>query len=134
MSLDSRNAELNKRIKDTDLPAAVEVLLKDARKRSRQVKLLAISLALDILLTFGFGFVSFRTAEIASQADSNSAALQRTCESTNEARANNKKLWDYLFAQPPAPDQTPEQAAAIAQFKVFVDKTFAPRDCDIIDP
>ncbi len=134
MNLEQRNAELDKKIESTDLPNAVDTLLKDAKSRRRQIKLLALTVAFDVLLTIGFGYITLKTHDIATKADSNSAAIVRSCESTNESRANNKKLWDYILALPPRTERTPAQTEQLADFQAFVDKTFAPRNCSTVVP
>lgn len=129
MSLDDRNAALNQRIKETDLPSAVAVLINDAKRRKLQVRWLAISILLDVLLTFAFGFVSVKTHQIATAADSNHQAIVRNCETSNEARANNKQIWGFLLAVQTPQVPTLQQAQTRQQFQQLVDKTFAPRDC-----
>lgn len=132
MSLDERNEELNRKINDTDLPNAVATLVVDARKRKKQLRLLAISIFLDLLLTVGLGFVSVQTHEIAVKAESNQQSLMRSCEATNEARANNKVLWDHVFELTTSQTRTPDEQAEMDNFKGFVQKTFAPRDCSAL--
>lgn len=128
-SLDKRNADLEEKIKATDLPKAVETLIKDAKRGRRRFVLLAITVVFDVLLTFGFGYITIRTHNLASQAESNSAAIVRSCEVGNESRANNKKLWEYILGLPPTSAPSVERDQRIAEFKAFVDKTFAQRDC-----
>lgn len=135
MSLDERNRDLNQKIHDSDINEAVDVLIKDAKKRNQQITILAFTIILDVILTFGLAYLSFQTQEIASQAENNKQALVRNCETTNAARANNKELWDYLLSIPADPEDTPrtiEQQEQLDKFKDFVDKTFAPRDCSKI--
>lgn len=129
MSLDERNEELNRKIDHTDLSSAVDTLIKDAKKRKRQVILLSLSIGLDLLLTVGLGFLSIQTHNVASQSENNKVALVRSCETTNDARASNKALWDYLLALPSNEPATSAQQSEIDSFKAFIDKTFAPRDC-----
>lgn len=129
MSLEQRNAELEKKLAGSPLPLAIEALIKDASKRKRQVRLLTISIFLDILLTIGLAVVSLNTHKLATQADSNQQAIIRSCETGNEARANNKQLWTYLLNIPTPNAPTFQQQQVRDQFSAFVDKTFAPRDC-----
>lgn len=128
MNLDQRNSQLEERLKDSDLSKAVEVLVKDAKKRKRNEKILAISILLDVLLTLGLGLVSIQTHRIAVKADTNRNALIRTCESGNEARKNNREIWDYVL-------EITANAPPNAQREKFISKvnaTFAPRDCSSI--
>lgn len=133
MSLDSRNEDLNQKIGDTDLPSAVATLVKDAKKRKRQLRLLATSIILDIVLTVGLTFLSIRTHNLAVTADSNHSAIVRSCESSNDARASNKQLWHFLLDLPTPNAQTIQQQTNRDKFSMYVDKTFAPRDCNAIN-
>lgn len=133
--IDQRNKELDKKIEHTDLPDAVQVLIKDAKRRRHQLLALTVSLILDFLLTIGLFAVSVKTQQVAGQADSNHQAIVRSCEASNEARANNKALWDYILELPPNPTQGPlsaDQQKQREDFKIFVAKTFAARDCSAI--
>lgn len=129
MSLDSRNDQLNEKLDATDLPNAVHVLVKDAHKRKRQLRLLAISITLDLILTGGLAYLSLQTHSIAKQAESNRAAIIRNCETSNDGRAKNKELWDFAFNLPPATTQTEQQKSNLEKFKAKVDDTFMLRDC-----
>lgn len=129
-SLDSRNRELNKKIGETDLPKAVSVLIADAKKRRRQVRWLTFSIILDLLLTIGLAYNSAQTRNIASQAESNKAALIARCESTNEARAKNEKLWDYLIEQSKGVPRSEKEQKFFDQFITLKDETFAPANCN----
>lgn len=129
MGLDERNAVLNQKIDDTDLPNAVATLIKDAHRRKRQLTVLTISIILDLALTIGLGFVSIRTHNLAATAENNKQAILRNCQTSNEARANNKQLWDYLLNLPTPNAPTLQQQQVRIQFGAYVDKTFAPRNC-----
>lgn len=129
MSLEQRNAELDKKIAKTDLNEAVTTLVKDAKKRRRQLRWLALSIVFDLLLTVGLGYLSVQTHRAASKAEDNHTALIRNCETSNEARANNKQLWDYLLNLPTPNAPTLQQKEVRNQFSVFVGKTFSPRNC-----
>lgn len=129
MSLDERNAELEKKLEVNPIDEQIATLTAADSRRRGQVRLLAISLVLDLLLTIGFGFVTVRTNRLANQAENNRDSILRNCITANESRANNKKLWDYLFVQTASNPRTPQQAEAIAEFRDFVNETFAPRDC-----
>lgn len=130
--LDERKAELDKKLDNTDLSEAVHTLVKDARRRKVQIIVLIISVSFDLLLTIGIGLGWQANHRLASQAESNRNAIIRSCETSNEARRNNKQLWSYLLSQPPAEPIAPDRQAKIEQFKVFLDKTFAERDCSIV--
>lgn len=132
-SLEQRNDTLNKQIDSTDLPAAIQTLIADARKRRRQLRLLALSICLDVLLTVALGWLSVRTHSIATQSESNKQAIVMSCQQTNDARASNEQLWKYLLSLPTPNAPTLQQQAVRKQFSAFIDKTFAPRDCSKAD-
>lgn len=129
MNLEQRNKQLEEKLKDSDLPKAVTILIKDAKKRKRNEKILAVSVILDILLTIGFGFITIRTHRLAVQAETNRNSIVRTCQSSNEARANNKLLWDHIIDITNKPPASPEETKGRIDFKAFIDKTFEQRDC-----
>lgn len=129
MSLDSRNDDLNKKIEDTDLPNAVAVLLKDARKRRRQLRWLATALALDFLLMIAIAVLLVRTSDIAKLSQSNQQALIQNCETANDSRTKQLTLWRYVLSITPDQPRTPEQEAMVKDFTKFIQTTFAPRDC-----
>lgn len=129
MNLEQRNADLDKKLKDTDIPQAIDTLIKDAKRRKRHVRLLAISLALDVLLTVAFGYISIRTADLASKADSNRAALVRSCETANQSRSDNREIWDYVLELSQRPSTTPAEQETRDKFVAKVNETFKPRNC-----
>lgn len=133
MSLDTRNDELDEKLVHNPIDEAVASLMRADSRRRRQVAILAFSIVLDLVLTVGLFVVSVRTQHIAEQADNNKQALLRNCETGNEARANNKKLWGYILSIPSTDPSTPERDKRIADFKQFIDTTFAPRDCSKIE-
>lgn len=130
MSLDERNEALNKKLDATELPRAVDTLIKDADRRKKQVRLLAFSIALDFVLTIGLSFLSIQTHGIAGRSESNEQAIVRSCEANNESRAKNKIIWSYLLSQPQTQPVPPDQQAQRDRFSKLVNDTFAPRDCN----
>lgn len=132
MDLDRRNEELNKKIDETDLPTAVAILVSDAHKRKRQLRLIVISIFLDLFLTLGLGYLSIQTHGIASQAENNKEALVQSCKTSNEARSNNKQIWDFLLNVQTPNTPTLQQKQVRDQFQSLVNNTFAPRDCNIL--
>lgn len=123
MNLEQRNAKLEEKLKETELPGAVAVLIKDAAKRKKQLRLLTIIICLQLLLTV-FGVFTF------IQTSNNHVDIVRNCESSNEARANSRKIWDYILDQPAPTPPTPEQQARIDKFKKLVVDTYMPRNCE----
>lgn len=129
MSLDERNAELDEKLKENPIDEAIAVLFKQAKRNKNNIRLLALSFTLSLFITFGLGYLGFTTFKLVKQADTNTNALVRNCNTTNEARANNKQLWDYLLSAEPIEPRTPQEQAQIDDFEQLVNRTFAPRDC-----
>jgi hypothetical protein len=129
MSLDDRNAELERKLEANPIDDQIAALFRADGRRKFEVRILAVSLLLDVFLTIGFGYVTIQTRELAAQAESNKVALVRNCETANDSRRNNLILWDYLLALPTPPGSTLEQQKTRDGFKAFVEKTFAPRNC-----
>lgn len=129
MTLDDRNTELDKALKLNPIDEQIAALARSDKSRTSQIRWLAVSLALDVLLTIGFGYTTFQAQRAADQAETNKTAIVRSCETSNEARKNNRVLWDYILSIPPSEPLTKEQKVRVAEFKTFVNKTFAPRNC-----
>lgn len=93
---------------------------------------LVISLILDVALTFALVTVSIRTTHANDKATQAHNQQIATCQSSNEARAVNRQLWDYVLSLPAARPRTAEQEKRIADFKGYVHRVFADRDCSKI--
>lgn len=129
MSLAERADELDKKLEQNPIDQSIAALVKADNRRRRQVMLLAVSLALEFVLTIGLTFLSFQTNHIAQLAQNNKEAVILNCETANDSREAQRKLWAYVIALPPQQTRTPEQQQRVEEFQVFVDKTFKPRDC-----
>jgi uncharacterized iron-regulated membrane protein len=128
-NLEERDNALNEEIAKHPAEESIEVLVKDARRRTRQLHILTATVILVIIMLLGLAGVSYKLYQISKLAQSNKAAVVANCETANDSRQNNKALWDFVFALPPDQPPTPEQAQRAAEFKGFVAKTFALRDC-----
>lgn len=126
MSLDDRNAELEEKLVKNPIDEQVATLVRADKRRKFQIAALAV-------LTIGLILLSIRTTQIAGQAESNRAAIVARCVATNEARAKNEKLWDYLIEQGKNQPRTPEQQMFFDNFVKLKTDTFAPTDCSKID-
>lgn len=125
MNLAQRNAKLEEKLKDSDLPKAVTILVKDARKRKRNEKILAISLALDILLSVGLAIGYRQNHQLAVKAETTQNAVIRSCENSNDARKNNREIWDYIIELTAKAPPTPERDTFIKK----INDTYQLRDC-----
>ncbi len=130
MSLDDRNQELEKALETNPIDIQIAALVRADNRRKGQIIVLAISIVLDILLTIGFGYLAIQSSTTASRAESNETALNARCVSTNEARAKNAKLWDYLVDQSQNQPRTLEQQKFRDDFITLKNETFAPTVCN----
>lgn len=128
-NLEQRDDELNKQMETHPAEKSIDILVKDAHRRKRQLHLLTIFIALNILMSIVLSYVTWKTNQLASLAQSNRAALVANCETSNDSRKDNRALWDFVFALPALEPPTVEEQARAAQFKAFIAKTFAQRDC-----
>lgn len=117
----------------TTLSTRVEGL-SDYGKRSRHlIRLLWASVIFDLVLSIALGFIGITARTASERATAATAASKvtannqhQTCLSGNEARALTVQLWDYVLASPlPRTDD----AQKVADFRKFLDQTFAPRVC-----
>lgn len=116
-------AGLNSSMTNT-VTGLAEVVQKDRRKMSW----LAISVGLDVLLSFGLGVVALETRQAQHSAEVSRSNAVLTCEVSNQTRAAQVQLWTYILT---LSDQkpTPEQAEKVRKFKIYLTQVFAPRDC-----
>lgn len=129
MSLDERSDDLDKRMAEHPVEKTVKTLLEADRRNRLRIRILTVSIILDIVLTVGVTVLSYHTNQLTHLAQSNREAVIANCETANESRANNKQLWDFAFALPTTQTPTPEQQANLEKFKAKVNQTFAQRDC-----
>lgn len=128
-NLEQRDDELNKQLAEHPAEKSIDVLVKDARRRARQLHILTGTVILTLLLGIGLSIVSYKLYHITKLAQSSQAAVVANCETANDSRRNQKQLWDFVFALPQLEPPTAEEQARAAQFKDFIAKTFALRDC-----
>lgn len=105
------------------------------RRSSRDRKMiytLAASLALDLLLTVAIFLVAVRADNASNRADQVHAQQVATCQNSNEARRVQVQLWDYILSLPAPRPRTDEQERQLLQFRAYVHRVFAPRDCSRI--
>lgn len=72
-------------------------------------------------------------ANEATSATAQLALQQRTsCEAGNDSRRLNRNLWNYVLSE--AVKSNPAGATQIEQFRAYIAKTFADRDCSVVAP
>jgi hypothetical protein len=72
--------------------------------------------------------VALLTASALSQSSTLHASQLASCALSNETRAEQRQLWQYLF-QLSGPPRTAAQKSQEQKFLGFVDSTFAPVNC-----
>lgn len=101
-------------------------LIKAENRRNRSlVRMLAISIVFDVLLTIAIGIIGFNNYSTGTQLRAETA---QRCISENATRAADTKLWTLALADAP-PAQTPQVQQEIDQFKQNIHVLFAPIDC-----
>lgn len=108
---------------------AVSLRLTEVAASSRRTRHLAIGLAvsivLDVILT---AVVTVLSVSALSQGADLHAAQLASCASSNDTRADDRELWQYLV-QLSGPPKTAVAKAQEDKLLAFVDTTFAPVDC-----
>jgi hypothetical protein len=93
---------------------------------------LVVSLVLGLALTIAVVGVGIKANQANTKANETHSQQIATCRSGNEARAVNVQLWDYIFSVKPVTPRTTAQEEQIVEFKMYVHRAFAPRDCSKI--
>lgn len=138
MTLDQRNAMLEKKLGANPIDKSIATLIEDAKRRNRQIVALAVSLFLDLLLTLGLAYVSFQTQHTAKLAQNNSSAVIASCNEGNTLRKTERDLWNYILElQPPrddtlTEDQLHRREQIISDFRGYLAVNFVPQDCSKI--
>lgn len=121
-----RSDKLDERIAGS---VSIDDLAKASRRNRVLIRLLAFSVALDVLLSIGLGALAWQARQVADQANSIQARAYATCQASNEARAGQVQLWHYLLDLTSASPRTPEQQRQVGEVRAYVDHLFAPRRC-----
>lgn len=109
-----------------------------ADKSDRRDKIIAFSLVLDFLLTIGLAISateSHSASEQAKKATSVAADSLRTqkltCITGNESRRLQRELWNYVLEfSANTQTQTDIEKQRTADFKTYVNSTYADKNCD----
>jgi flagellar basal body-associated protein FliL len=112
--------------------------LRQQNKRSRHlIWTLAVSLALDVLLSMFLAIVAVQAhhaSDKATSATSAAAVNQQTqittCKASNASRQVASQLWYYLLDAIDAdPNETAQAKAQVKVFRMHVNQAYAQRDC-----
>lgn len=120
------------------LSRSVSALARKQRQDRGMLWAVVTGLCLHLAALVLIGVVAVRANEAAKRADSayavaeaNKEAARLTCEANNQGRATQVQLWTYVLdlSAQANPVPTREQALRIAQFRTYIQRVFAPRDC-----
>lgn len=95
---------------------------------------LAISLALDVLLTIGVIIAAITANNAGAVADANRQNQFDTCNASNQTRQASRNLWNYVLdtVEKNPQNQTPDRQKQIAEFRAYMQDAYADRDCSHI--
>lgn len=132
-NLVQRSDELDTRLSEDDnLNQTVADWITYGKRSRKLIRLVIFSIILELILLVSFIFIYTKQQSVQAQTMANHNALVTGCLSGNEFRKSNLTLWDYAFSIPPDVPPSPQQQQKIDDFKVFIKKTFALRDCNAI--
>jgi hypothetical protein len=121
-----RSDDLDKRIAGSD---NIDDLVKASQRSRRSIRLLTISIVLDIALTIGLGLVALRAQQASDLANSNQARQYQSCLNGNASRAGQIELWTYIISLPTMTPRTPAQQAQADSFLIYVKQLYGPLRC-----
>ncbi|MEU5259032.1 hypothetical protein [Amycolatopsis sp. NPDC021455] len=104
-------------------------------KRNRHyIWALAVSLLLDFILTVVVIIVAGQANNANSLANANRNYQIDSCNSGNATRQTSRDLWNYVLslAEKQPQNETPDRKKQIADFRAYMEKAYAPRDCSQI--
>lgn len=118
-----------------DLQTETAELRRYGKRNRHLIRLVAVSVALDIALSCGLVYAIHRADQASSAARRAASAQVVTCRSSNAARAVQTDLWNFILTTfPPPTVETPaaktQREATTTQFKAYVATAFAQRNCD----
>jgi hypothetical protein len=122
-----RNKKLTEQIARSDVGNRLS-------KVDRNQKILAVSVALDILLSVGLGVLGKVAYDAAQKATVSSSQTRINCLASNQTRLQSQQLWAFVLSFPPPVNETPaarqQRLASTAKFKTYIKTIFAPRNCN----
>lgn len=110
-------------------PPDIAALARASQRNRTFIRILAVSLVADMLLTLGVIALAWRDNQLFAQTTSIRQQQHLTCLASNESRAGQRQLWHHVLDLPPAQPRTAEQQQQADDFGRYVDDVFAPRKC-----
>lgn len=105
------------------LESPVTQIYVNQRQHKRVLRVLAVSLVFDILLSIGLGALALKTRGDVS------VKTRATCVASNEFRRLDLERWNFLLSLQPTTKQTPQQQQNLALFRGFINQADALRPC-----
>jgi hypothetical protein len=116
-----------------DEAAGISQDVKDLRvygiRNRHLIRVVFISLALDLTLTIGLAWNAVRTQAAIKRAQRAQTSLVAACVASNVVRRADTDLWNFVLTLPPSPGQPPAAPGVLDQFKKVLSIDFAPEDC-----
>lgn len=119
----------DEKLKEAGIHSVVDALSRHLRRQGKIQKAVVLSLTIDVILSVAIGILALRAEQAATKANKAQDIAAVTCITSNQARATEKTLWDFVLNLPPNADQTPTEKKEVEQFKELLANTLAPRPC-----
>lgn len=107
----------------------IDALVKASHRNWLLIRILIAAVGIELLLGVGVVYLAVQAFQTSAKANSLEQQARTTCLAANEARAGQLQLWHYVLDMTAAVQRTPAQEQQAAQFRVYVDRLFAPRHC-----
>jgi hypothetical protein len=116
----------------SELGTEIQALRNYGRRNRRYIAGLAISLALDIILSVVLAFVAVTATQANDLATQNHNTQVATCESSNQSRLVTVNLWNYILDSASKNNPDAAKLKQIQDFRAYMEKAYAQRDCSLI--
>lgn len=113
-----------------DLRADLHAVETYGQRNRHYIVGLAISIGLDVALSIVVIVVALTVANTNTIANQNRETQKASCQSGNETRAASVQLWNYVLDT--AERNNPANKSKIEDFRAYMKKAYAPRDCSQI--
>lgn len=128
----TRSDQLDEKMAHAPAEEAIKSIIAYSKRSRTIIKYLSILTFLGMILVIGVAFLFVLYQSNKTQLENNRNSLIAACESGNEFRKTNLILWDYILALPTREERTEKEKKEVVEFQNFINKTFAPRDCNAI--
>jgi hypothetical protein len=103
-------------------------------KSRRNIRLIAVSVVLDVALSAGIGVLAVSQIHVSQQIH---ASQLQACGIGNDFRARQVRLWDHVLSVSKAPPgetaaERQVRLAKLAEFRSYVAAQFRPVNCTVL--